>query len=54
MVVGNMVGTSANHYLDGDIANIELYDTDKLDDYFIAARMKTLSEHYDIQDSKFN
>ena len=54
MVIGNINDTSAKHYLDGDIVNIELYNTDFLDDYFITARMKTLSEQYDIQDSIFN
>ena len=52
-VIGNSTAASPGHAFDGSIKNIEIYDTNKMSEYFIFARMKYLTVHYGIIDSVY-
>ena len=45
-VIENMVSSRETAYLDGCIANMEVYVNDQCDDVFIAAHMKYLSDYF--------
>ena len=51
IMVGNTSSRFSGGALDGALANIEIYDTTNVDDHVIGARMRYLSDYYNVCDT---
>ena len=51
MTIGDTSSDEGLKYLDGALKNIEVYDSDFVDDFFITAHMKYLSDYYGVQNN---
>ena len=52
--LGNMESNLHGAYLDGCLANVEIYVNDQCDEIFIASHMKYLSDFYGVKDNPYN